>query len=108
MQTSLTKLDYIFQFSQCRKYYSILQWYNSNILIYQGQFTVELYVNEAPKTCENFIGLSKKGYYNGVIFHRIVKVFIFDKHIVNQDFVIQGGDPTGTGKGGDSIFGYLF
>jgi peptidyl-prolyl cis-trans isomerase-like 1 len=62
-----------------------------------GSFTVELYWNEAPKTCLNFAELSRRGYYNGVRFHRIIK-----------DFMIQGGDPTGTGRGGDSIFGAKF
>mmetsp|Transcript_7760 Transcript_7760/g.15862 ORF Transcript_7760/g.15862 Transcript_7760/m.15862 type:complete len:169 (-) Transcript_7760:63-569(-) len=62
-----------------------------------GNFTVELYYKHAPKTCRNFIELSKKGYYNNVIFHRIIK-----------DFMIQGGDPTGTGRGGESIYGKKF
>ena len=44
--------------------------------------------------CENFIGLVEKGYYNGLTFHRVVK-----------DFMVQGGDPTGTGSGGESIWG---
>ncbi|KAL1813318.1 peptidyl-prolyl cis-trans isomerase CYP18-2 [Daucus carota subsp. sativus] len=58
-----------------------------------GSFTVEMYYKHAPKTCRNFIELSRKGYYDGVIFHRIVK-----------DFIVQGGDPTGTGRGGQSIY----
>ena len=62
-----------------------------------GNFTVELYWNEAPKSCLNFAELSRRGYYNGVKFHRIIK-----------DFMIQGGDPTGTGRGGESIFGSKF
>jgi peptidyl-prolyl cis-trans isomerase-like 1 len=62
-----------------------------------GNFTVELYWNEAPRTCLNFAELSRRGYYNGVRFHRIIK-----------DFMIQGGDPTGTGRGGESIFGSKF
>ena len=62
-----------------------------------GNFTVELYWNEAPKTCLNFAELSRRGYYNGVKCHRIIK-----------DFMIQGGDPTGTGRGGESIFGAKF
>ena len=49
------------------------------------------------KTVANFIALSKDGYYDGVIFHRIIK-----------DFMIQGGDPTGTGMGGESIYGESF
>ncbi|KAL8094913.1 hypothetical protein AgCh_036429 [Apium graveolens] len=58
-----------------------------------GSFTVEMYYKHAPKTCKNFIELSRKGYYDGVKFHRIVK-----------DFIVQGGDPTGTGRGGQSIY----
>jgi len=61
-----------------------------------GALVLELYWDHAPKTCRNFHELAKKGYYNGVLFHRIVK-----------DFVIQGGDPTGTGRGGESIYGLL-
>jgi cyclophilin family peptidyl-prolyl cis-trans isomerase len=58
---------------------------------------VELFSKDAPKTVKNFIGLSLTGYYNGVIFHRVAK-----------GFVIQGGDPTGTGAGGTSIYGDVF
>ncbi|MCK5493064.1 MAG: peptidylprolyl isomerase [Candidatus Omnitrophica bacterium] len=59
----------------------------------KGDIELDLYVEEAPLACENFIGLVEKGYYNEIIFHRVVK-----------DFMIQGGDPTGTGQGGDSIW----
>eukprot|EP00698_Gefionella_okellyi_P004690 TRINITY_DN14287_c0_g1_i1.p1 TRINITY_DN14287_c0_g1~~TRINITY_DN14287_c0_g1_i1.p1 ORF type:complete len:174 (+),score=17.61 TRINITY_DN14287_c0_g1_i1:81-524(+) len=62
-----------------------------------GTFTVELYDKHTPKTCQNFFELAKRGYYNGTLFHRIAK-----------DFVIQGGDPTGTGRGGRSIWGQPF
>ncbi len=62
-----------------------------------GTFEVELYARDVPKTVKNFIGLASKGYYNGVIFHRVIK-----------DFMIQGGDPTGTGRGGESIYGPKF
>lgn len=62
-----------------------------------GTITVELYYNEAPKTCRNFVELSRTGYYDGVVFHRII-----------SDFMIQGGDPTGTGRGGEAIFGGKF
>ncbi len=63
----------------------------------QGVIEVKLFTDIAPKTCENFIGLVKKGYYDGIIFHRVIK-----------NFMIQGGDPTGTGRGGESIWGGPF
>ena len=63
----------------------------------QGKIEIELKPDIAPKACENFTKLAKKGYYNGVVFHRIIK-----------DFMIQGGDPTGTGRGGESIWGEAF
>ncbi|CAE6422950.1 unnamed protein product [Rhizoctonia solani] len=62
-----------------------------------GDVTFELYQEHAPKACQNFYELAKRGYYNGTIFHRIV-----------ADFMIQGGDPTGTGRGGTSVFGQKF
>merc|ERR1712183_1144170 len=62
-----------------------------------GEVHVELYWNHAPRTCRSFYELAKRGYYDGTIFHRIV-----------QDFVVQGGDPTGTGRGGESIYGQTF
>ncbi|XP_076918200.1 peptidyl-prolyl cis-trans isomerase CYP18-2-like [Bidens hawaiensis] len=62
-----------------------------------GNFTVEMYDKHAPRTCKNFIELSRRGYYNNVKFHRIIK-----------DFIVQGGDPTGTGRGGESIYGSKF
>ena len=63
----------------------------------QGVIEIKLMPEVAPKTCKNFIGLIEKGYYNGIIFHRVIK-----------DFMIQGGDPTGTGSGGISIWGEYF
>lgn len=60
----------------------------------QGNIEIKLFTDIAPKTCENFVGLANKGYYNGIIFHRVIK-----------DFMIQGGDPLGTGMGGP---GYQF
>ena len=51
-----------------------------------GDLEIELYWKHAPETCRNFAELSRRGYYNGVIFHRII-----------SDFMVQGGDPTGTG-----------
>ncbi|PWN44439.1 hypothetical protein IE81DRAFT_345668 [Ceraceosorus guamensis] len=63
----------------------------------QGTILLELYTQHAPRACENFSTLASRGYYNGVTFHRIV-----------QDFMIQAGDPTGTGRGGNSIYGGKF
>ncbi|PWN33237.1 cyclophilin-like protein [Meira miltonrushii] len=63
----------------------------------QGNITLELYWKHAPKTCENFSQLAERGYYDGTPFHRII-----------SDFMIQGGDPTGTGRGGTSIYGEKF
>ena len=59
-----------------------------------GPIAIELFDDDAPKTVENFLKLSRDGFYNGVIFHRVI-----------PDFMIQGGDPTGTGSGGP---GYQF
>ncbi len=55
----------------------------------KGTIEIELFADKAPKTVENFVALAKKGFYDGVIFHRVI-----------DDFMIQGGDPTGTGMGG--------
>jgi cyclophilin family peptidyl-prolyl cis-trans isomerase len=63
----------------------------------KGTIRFELLESDAPKTTENFITLAKRGYYNGVIFHRVIK-----------GFMIQGGDPTGTGRGGESAWGGRF
>jgi len=63
----------------------------------KGNIEIELRADLAPKTVENFTTHIKNGYYNGLIFHRIIK-----------DFMIQGGDPTGTGRGGESIWGGKF
>jgi len=62
-----------------------------------GTIELSLFRAEAPKTVDNFEGLAKKGYYNGLIFHRVI-----------SNFMIQGGDPTGTGMGGESIYGAKF
>ncbi len=62
-----------------------------------GDIKIKLFPEEAPKTVKNFVELAKKDYYNGIIFHRVIK-----------DFMIQGGDPTGTGMGGESIYGEKF
>ena len=63
----------------------------------QGSIQIKLMPDISPKTCENFLGLVKKGYYDGIIFHRVIK-----------KFMIQTGDPTGTGRGGESIWGKPF
>ena len=60
----------------------------------EGAIELELYPDDAPKTVENFVKLSRDGFYDGVVFHRVI-----------PDFMIQGGDPTGTGMGGP---GYEF
>ncbi|MDA3860709.1 MAG: peptidylprolyl isomerase [Melioribacteraceae bacterium] len=66
---------------------------NTNV----GVFEIELFAKEVPKTVENFVGLITDGKYNGVIFHRVI-----------ADFMLQGGDPTGTGRGGESYWGGKF
>lgn len=63
----------------------------------QGNIEIKLMPQVAPKACENFTKLVEKGYYNGIIFHRVIK-----------NFMIQGGDPTGTGRGGESVWGKPF
>uniref|UniRef100_H2YFH0 Spliceosome-associated protein CWC27 homolog n=1 Tax=Ciona savignyi TaxID=51511 RepID=H2YFH0_CIOSA len=62
-----------------------------------GDIDVELWSKEAPIACRNFVQLCMEGYYNNVVFHRIV-----------PGFIVQGGDPTGTGEGGESVFGKPF
>lgn len=62
-----------------------------------GDLNIELHCDITPRACENFITLCERGYYNGVAFHRNIR-----------NFMIQGGDPTGTGKGGESIWGKPF
>jgi len=63
----------------------------------QGAIEIRLMPEAAPKACENFIGLIEKGYYDGIIFHRVIK-----------GFMLQTGDPTGTGRGGKSLWGKPF
>jgi cyclophilin family peptidyl-prolyl cis-trans isomerase len=63
----------------------------------KGDIVLELDADAAPKTVTNFITLAKAGYYDGIGFHRVI-----------DDFMIQGGDPTGTGRGGESIYGKDF
>ena len=68
--------------------------YTATIETARGNIVIELYPQNAPKTVNNFVFLAKEGFYDGVLFHRVIK-----------DFMIQGGDPTGTGRGGP---GYKF
>ncbi len=63
----------------------------------QGSFEITLYPDVAPKACENFVTLVEKHYYEGTVFHRVIK-----------NFMIQGGDPNGNGTGGESIWGKSF
>jgi cyclophilin family peptidyl-prolyl cis-trans isomerase len=67
---------------------------NATLHTSEGPIEIELFDEDAPKTVDNFLGLVRKGFYEGVIFHRVI-----------PDFMIQGGDPTGTGSGGP---GYQF
>jgi cyclophilin family peptidyl-prolyl cis-trans isomerase len=67
---------------------------NATMQTNHGSVAIELFDDDAPKTVENFTKLAREGFYDGVIFHRVIR-----------DFMIQGGDPTGTGSGGP---GYQF
>jgi cyclophilin family peptidyl-prolyl cis-trans isomerase len=67
---------------------------NATVHTNHGEFGLELFHDDAPKTVDNFVKLARDGFYDGVIFHRVI-----------PDFMIQGGDPTGTGSGGP---GYSF
>ncbi len=69
----------------------------AEIITNMGSIKVLLFPDAAPKAVENFTGLAQKGYYNDIIFHRVIR-----------DFMIQGGDPTGTGMGGESLWGSPF
>ncbi|KAF8819305.1 peptidyl-prolyl cis-trans isomerase family 1 [Cardiosporidium cionae] len=70
---------------------------NVELITTMGDIGIELYWQHTPKSCRNFYELVKSGYYDNTIFHRIVR-----------DFCIQGGDPSGTGRGGTSIYGRMF
>ena len=63
----------------------------------KGDMTFKLFQNIAPKTVENFVTHAKSGYYDGITFHRVI-----------EDFMVQGGDPTASGMGGESIYGGPF
>lgn len=69
----------------------------ANIKTNMGDIKVLLFPEVAPKAVENFTSHAKNSYYDGIIFHRVI-----------EDFMIQGGDPTGTGRGGESIYGSPF
>ncbi len=86
--------DYVAEKQQAAKVEMLKQ--KSQILLHtgRGDIEVKLFPEIAPLACENFIGLVEKGYYNGIIFHRVIK-----------DFMIQAGDPTGTGTAGESLWG---
>ena len=80
--------------------FSVSLWAKENIVVLQtsnGDIVLEMYPDIAPLAVENFVTHVKNGYYDGLIFHRVI-----DK------FMIQGGDPTGTGRGGESIWGKKF
>ena len=62
-----------------------------------GDIKIKMFPDKTPKTCENFLTHARQGYYDGLTFHRVI-----------NDFMIQGGDPTGTGCGGESIWGDSF
>lgn len=62
-----------------------------------GEIEIELFAEQTPKTVKNFAGLANQGFYDGVTFHRVI-----------EKFMIQGGDPSGTGAGGSSIYGTTF
>ena len=68
--------------------------YVATVCTNKGAIVIELFPKEAPNTVNNFVSLARDGYYDGVVFHRVIK-----------GFMIQGGDPTGTGAGGP---GYSF
>lgn len=74
-----------------------IRWLTSASPPNQGTIHLELYTTHAPRTCNNFLTLCSRGYYSNTPFHRII-----------PNFMIQGGDPTGTGRGGSSIYGDKF
>ena len=74
-----------------------VKWPQATIKTNLGEIKIQLFEKQAPKTVNNFVQLAEQGYYDGVIFHRVI-----------PDFMIQGGDPTGTGRGVKSIYGKAF
>lgn len=71
--------------------------YQATLDTTKGQIVIDFEPDRSPTTVNNFVFLARDGYYDGVIFHRVI-----------PDFMIQGGDPTGTGRGGESIYGRAF
>ncbi len=90
-------LIFVIFFVGCLKEGSALEEKTVVLETNQGAIEIKLMTDMAPKTCDNFMGLIEKGYYDGIIFHRVIK-----------SFMVQGGDPTGTGMGGNSIWGKPF
>jgi len=86
--------DYVAEKQQAEKIEALKKKSQVVLATNQGDIELKLFPDVAPLACENFIDLIEKGYYNGIIFHRVIK-----------DFMIQGGDPTGTGTGGESLWG---
>ena len=96
----MKKFTFITCFILCLTYFGGSLMAEEKIVVFetnQGNIELKLHPEIAPKTCENFIGLVEKDYYNGIIFHRVIK-----------SFMVQGGDPTGTGRGGESLWGKPF
>jgi len=92
-KTNLTKGDTLKELITLNENEKLIAKFSTNL----GDFDIELFANRVPKTVENFVGLSLKHYYENVTFHRVI-----------DNFMIQGGDPTGTGMGGDSYWGGNF
>lgn len=93
IQTNIEKGDTLDNLMELKNNEKLIATVQTNM----GTFEIELYARDVPRTVKNFAGLAIKGYYDGIIFHRVIK-----------DFMIQGGDPTGTGMGGESIYGAKF
>jgi len=93
IQTNIEKGDTLDNLMELKNNEKLIATVQTNM----GAFEIELFAHDVPRTAKNFAGLAIKGYYDGIIFHRVIK-----------DFMIQGGDPTGTGMGGESIYGAKF
>jgi cyclophilin family peptidyl-prolyl cis-trans isomerase len=93
IQTNIEKGDTLDNLMELKNNEKLIATVQTNM----GSFEIELFAHDVPRTAKNFAGLAIRGYYDGIIFHRVIK-----------DFMIQGGDPTGTGMGGESIYGAKF